>query len=334
MEGGAVEHSQALGASTAPCQETEEPLGKKSIVAVIPAYNEERFIGSTVLKTRRHAQHVVVVDDGSTDATAQVAKAAGALVVSHPVNRGKGAALNSGFVQALELAPDVVVTIDADGQHQPPEMATVAAPIAWGQADIAVGSRYLRRECHIPRHRVWGHRLFNVLTNTASGVPVGDSQSGFRAFSPRAARALIFRSNGFSVESEMQFLAREHDLIIREVPITITYQDRPKRPAIAHGLQVLNGLLRIVGQYRPLPFFTILSAVFLASGGIWALYVADVYRRTRQLAIGHAFVCLLLIIAGSMALNTGLMLHFVRGMLLRFLRDSRQPGMEEKRFAS
>ncbi|MCA9921399.1 MAG: glycosyltransferase family 2 protein, partial [Anaerolineales bacterium] len=173
------------------------------VVVVIPAYNEERFIGSVVIQTKSYADTVIVVDDGSSDNTAVVATSAGALVVQHETNQGKGVALNTGFAYARSLGADVVVTIDADGQHDSAEIHAVVDPVLCGDADIVIGSRYLINRSEVPQHRVWGHRAFNFLTNQVSGTAVTDSQSGFRAFSPHALDKLSFSSAGFSVESEM-----------------------------------------------------------------------------------------------------------------------------------
>src|SRR5689334_3666002 len=147
------------------------------ILVIIPAYNEERFIGSVVLKVRQHAESVIVVDDGSTDGTAEIAEAAGAIVVKHSENRGKGAALNTGFQQARQLKPEVLVLLDGDGQHLPEEVPLLIAPVVRGEADIVIGSRYLQKRSQVPTHRVWGHQAFNWLTNLISGTRTTDSQS-------------------------------------------------------------------------------------------------------------------------------------------------------------
>jgi len=299
--------------------ETRPPLrpSRSRIIAVIPAYNEERFIGSVVLRARRHAAGVLVIDDGSTDATAEVATAAGAIVLRHETNCGKGVALSTGFQHALDLQPDAVITIDADGQHPAHEIDAVAAPVLQGEADIVIGSRYVKPSSYIPRHRIWGHRLFNLLTNVASRVSVSDSQSGFRAFSYRALQHLSFQSSSFAVESEMQFLAHENGLKILEVPITINYFDRPKRPVIAHGLVVLNGLLQLMGQYRPLLFLGVPGLAILLAGAGCGAYIVNIYRRRGELAVGYALICLLLVIVGNIAITTGIILHSVRGLLLQ-----------------
>lgn len=291
--------------------------GEHGIVAVIPAHNEERYIGSVVLQARQFAERVIVVDDGSTDGTSDIARAAGAEVHRHDENVGKGAALNSGFQQALNHGPGVIVTLDGDFQHLPQEVPAIIAPILEGEADIVVGSRYLEGDSSgIPRVRVWGHRAFNLILALGSGLSLTDSQSGFRAFSPDAARALTFRSTDFSVESEMQFIAQELGLNVIEVSITARYQDRAKRNVFQHGLVVLNGVLRLVGQYRPLLFFGVPGLATLLAGILWGGHVVRIYQGTQELAIGYALISVLLMILGSLSLFTGVLLHSVRGLLL------------------
>ncbi len=258
-------------------------------VALIPAYNEERFIGTVVLQARKSADLVIVVDDGSTDDTAEVAKGAGAVVIRHHENRGKGAALNSGFCRARELCPRAVVMLDGDGQHHPDEIRRLLAPIWSGEADVVVGSRYLGEEKDVPLIRIWGHQLFTWVTNRLSGVAVTDSQSGFRAFSPTAVEAITFSSAGFSVESEMQFLAQEYNLKVVEVPISADYRDKAKRSVFAHGLMVLGGVLRLVSQYRPLLFFGSAGSLSVIAGLGLELNVIDRLRETGRLATGCTF---------------------------------------------
>jgi glycosyltransferase involved in cell wall biosynthesis len=296
--------------------ESTDLLPNYKILLLIPAYNEERFIGSVVLKSRKYVPEVLVIDDGSTDSTAEIARNAGAEVLRIEHNTGKGMALSAGFEYAMHYNPDAVVTIDADGQHCPEELPLIVQPILDGKADIVIGSRYLVKKSEVPRYRIWGHRFFNIVTRTASGVSTSDSQSGYRAFSPRALPALVFHSNGFSVESEMQFIARQNGLLLSEVPITIRYTDPPKRSVISQGLSVLNGVMRMVGQYRPLLFFALPGAVLLTVGLIWGIIVVNIYNRTQTLAVGYAMISVLLSIIGMLGLSTGVILHSVRGLIL------------------
>ncbi len=289
------------------------------LIAIIPAYNEERFIGSVVLKARKYVDAVMVVDDGSRDLTAEIARAAGAIVVHLETNRGKGVALNAGFQKARELDAQVLVVLDADGQHRPEEIPAVVAPILNGEADIVIGSRYLDRKSRVPFARIWGHRVFTSATNWLSGTHLTDSQSGFRAFSKIAIQTINFESKDFSVESEMQFLAKRQDLRLIEVPVVIRYPDQSKRPVLVHGVSVLNGILRLVGQHRPLLFFGVPGAVVLLTGLLWGAYVVEIYSVAHTLAVGYALISVLLSIIGIFSLFTGIILHSIRALLNEFV---------------
>ena len=316
----------ADGSAAAPARPAPGSMreGRPMTVVVIPAYNEERFIGSTVILARQYADRVIVVDDGSVDATAAIARAAGAVVVRHRQNRGKGAALNTGLQKACELDPDVVIAVDADGQHVVAEVTRVAAPVLDGKADIVVGSRYLQGKSRVPAYRSVGHRMFNFMTNRASGIAVTDSQSGFRAFSARALHLITFQSNGFSVESEMQFIARQHGLRVVEAPITVHYYDAPKRSVFAHGFMVLNGLLRLMGQYRPLLFLGVPAVFTLLLASAWGLWAVYIYRVTQKAAVGYALISVTLFIVGQAILTTAFILHSIRALLLPIIKQGRR----------
>jgi glycosyltransferase involved in cell wall biosynthesis len=286
------------------------------LIAIIPAYNEERFIGSVVLKAKKFVDTVMVIDDGSADLTAEIARAAGAIVVRHETNRGKGAALNSGFEKARELHAQAVVVLDGDGQHRPEEIPAVLVPIQEERADIVVGSRYLDQKSKVPFLRILGHRFFNTFTNSMTGTHVTDSQSGFRAFSTKALQQINFESKDFSVESEMQFLAKQKGLKILEVPIVIRYTDHSKRPAIQQGFSVLNGILRLIGQHRPLLFFGVPGAIVLLIGLFWGAWVVEIYTKSKTLAVGYALISVLLSLIGIFSLFTGIILHSIRALLM------------------
>ena len=295
-------------------------LNSHRVVAIIPAHNEERFIGSVVLMTRRFADAVIVVDDGSSDATAEVAAAAGAQVLRHQQNQGKAQALNTAFQAARETTAEVVVTLDADGQHRPEDLTAVVTPVLRGEADVVIGSRYLAHTCQVPRHRVWGHYFFNWLTQAASGVRATDSQSGYRAFSPRAVSCADFHSQGFSVEAEMQFIAGQQALRVVEVPVSMRYSDRPKRPVMQQGLHVLGGVLKLTGQYRPLVYFGLPGLCLFLGGLSWGLVVVERFSHTRQLAVGYALICVLLSVIGLIMTSTAFTLHSMRGLLINLLK--------------
>ncbi|HOT03576.1 MAG TPA: glycosyltransferase family 2 protein, partial [Methanolinea sp.] len=180
-----------------------DPEYPKQLVAVIPAYNEELTIGTVVLRTRQHVDHVIVVDDGSTDKTASIATLAGAEVLQHPINLGKAQAMFKGFARAKEYNPLAVVMLDADGQHNPDEIPELLKPVLSGDADLVVGSRYLNGASKIPKHRILGQKTLNLVTNVGSGGSSTDTQSGFRVLGRRALANLDFYSEGYNIESDM-----------------------------------------------------------------------------------------------------------------------------------
>jgi glycosyltransferase involved in cell wall biosynthesis len=285
-------------------------------VALVPAYNEARFIGSLVLAALAHVDKVVVVDDGSSDQTVEIARRAGATVIRHHANRGKAAAVNTGFTYLRQLKPRAVVMLDGDGQHAADDIPRVLTPIVEDGADIVVGSRFLNIKSDIPVYRQIGQHGLNLATNLASGVRISDTQSGYRAFSKRAIEELSFGQGGFSIESEMQFLIRDHDLRVVEVPIQVTYDEPAKRNPFRHGMQVINGILRLVGQTRPLLYFSASGLLLLTLGLALGTYIIQIYARTQQLAIGYGLVTVILCVIGMLLFFAGLILHSTRGMLL------------------
>jgi glycosyltransferase involved in cell wall biosynthesis len=286
------------------------------VIALIPAYNEERFIGSLVLGTLPFVDQVVVIDDGSRDRTTTIAQSAGAIVVRHDVNQGKAAAVNTGFQYVRAYRPAAVIMLDGDGQHCADDIPAVLAPVLENNADIVVGSRFLEIKSEIPAYRQIGQHGLTVVTNLASGVNVSDSQSGFRAFSRRAIEELSFSQGGFSLESEMQFLVQDSNLRVAEVPIKVIYAEPAKRNPVSHGMQVLNGILRLVGQTRPLLFFGGVGVATLLAGLLLGLTIINIYARTSNLAIGYGLITVILCVLGVLLLFAGVLLHSMRGMVV------------------
>lgn len=291
------------------------PSGR--VIAVIPAFNEARFIASVVLTAKRHAHQVVVVDDGSTDETAELAELAGATVIRQPENMGKAQALNAGFRAARSLAAEVVVCLDGDAQHNPAEIPDVIAPILQGQADVVIGSRFLGKRSKIPGWRQVGQHSLTAVTNLASGVTITDSQSGYRAFSPRAIQALYFQTSGLSVESEMQFLLKQGKLAVTEVPISVSYLDGNKRNPVVHGLEVLDAILSLVARRRPLLFFTLPGLLLGAFSLLLGSFVTTTVQAGGTLPTGSAILTALLFIGGLLLTLSGVILHSVQHLFKR-----------------
>jgi glycosyltransferase involved in cell wall biosynthesis len=300
------------------------PAAPARRVAIIPAYNEDKYIPGVVLKARRYVDRVVVVDDGSSDLTGVLAQEAGATVITQRPNQGKGAAVRTGLLWARQAEAAVVVLLDGDGQHNPHDIVKLVEPVLNGEADIVVGSRFIGQEArrNIPRWRQAGQQTLNAATAFSSGNGLTDSQSGFRAFSRHAVEVMCaeLTSKGFAVESEMQFVAREHNLRTIETPIVVDYDVALKRNPVVHGMEVLNGILRLVGQARPLLFISVPGLFMLAFGLVLGLVVMDIYGRTGELAVGYSLLTVLLLIVGVLSLYSGITLHTIRAFFLQLSR--------------
>jgi glycosyltransferase involved in cell wall biosynthesis len=291
-----------------------------TITAVLPAYNEEISIGSVVLRTKQHTDRVIVIDDGSTDRTAEVAAMAGAEVIRHPHNMGKGAALKTGFEAAS--GADIIVTLDTDGQHDPDEIPKLIAPILAGEADMVNGSRYLNGSGrNTPAYRRLGQAVLDKATNLNSGLDITDSQSGFRAFAAHAMPAFRFKQTGFGIESEMLMDAARAGLRIREVEIGVRYDvNCSTENPWSHGLRVLVKILHDMELNRPLYYFTVPGMVFAVIGiGMGLQFLKDFYLG-QALRFGPTLLMIMLTLVGSFMSFMGIILH----SMSRLINESRK----------
>jgi len=215
-----------------------------SLAVVVPAYNEEKTVGSVVRALLPAADRVIVVDDGSTDGTAAAAREAGAELVSHFMNRGLGAALGTGIAAAVRSGADVVVTFDADGQHRVEDIPRLIEPIRSGSADAASGCRTAERD-RMPASRRVANWIGNALTYVLFGLWVRDSQSGLRAFSRRAAEQLEIKTDRMEVSSEIVKEIKRHAWRLAEIPIVPVYTDysMSKGQGFLVGLKTAGRLL-------------------------------------------------------------------------------------------
>ncbi len=194
------------------------------MIAIIPALNAERTLANVVKATLAQTPDVLVIDDGSTDRTSDVARDAGATVLRHDVNRGKGAALKTGFAYALERNSEAVLTLDADGQHLPGEIPKFLAEWQRSRADLIIGGRAHLFQHMLPRRRN-ANRFSAWCISKAAGVPVADSQSGFRLYSANLLRSLQLHTDGFDMESEVIVRAGRRGMKIVSIPIDLGFVD-------------------------------------------------------------------------------------------------------------
>ncbi len=283
----------------------------QNITVVLPAYNEEVSIGSIVLLTRFYADNVIVVDDGSSDRTAEVARKAGAEVIVHEANTGKGGALKTGFTAAE--GADIIVTMDSDGQHNPADIPKLVAPILKGEADMVNGSRYLNGlGRNTPFYRRIGQTILDRFTIINSGLKVTDSQSGFRAFAASTKDLFRFNAQGMAIESEMLTDAGKSGLRITEVEIGIRYDVGCSAVnPIKHGFGVLLMVLKDIEFNKPLYYFTV-PGLSLGVGGLYmgAHFLRD-FTMGGALQFGPTILMVLFIVVGTFVALAGILLHSV-----------------------
>lgn len=298
------------------------------IIAAIPCFNEDRFIGSVVAKALKFVDEVIVIDDGSTDDSAEVAEAAGAVVYRHGSNRGYGAAIRSCLEKGHSHGADILVTIDGDGQHDPGDIVDLIKPIMDGETDIVIGSRFLDRESEVPFYRRVGQKALNLATNVGSGHSLSDSQSGCRAYSAQALKRLNLSESGMAVSSQIQFAIKEAELKVAEVPIGVSYAEKSKRSPVGHGVNVLARIAVLFALRHPLIFFGLPGTVCLIIALAFGIDVLWVYRDNGYVPFGPALAVIMFGPLGLVFLFAALMLQamkeLLRGEGARLLKQIRE----------
>ena len=215
----------------------------EKIFCIIPAYNEEDNISSVIKNVAKYVDEVVVVDDGSYDRTTKIAQAENAIVLSHVINRGQGAALETGNQYASKKQADIVVHFDADGQFRPEEIDRVIAPIKRGEADIVFGSRFLGQVSNMPWQKKYLiFPLARIISKLFWHADLSDPQSGFRAFNKKFLGQLQIENDGSAHCSEIIIKAFASNMNIKEVPITVSYNN--------FGQSIFGGKGRGMGGFQ------------------------------------------------------------------------------------
>jgi len=288
----------------------------QNITAILPAYNEEVSIGSIVLLTKLYADNVIVIDDGSTDLTADIARKAGAEVVSHGANRGKAEAIKTGFTAAADLGADIIVTMDSDGQHNPADIPNLVAPIIKGNAEMVNGSRYLNYPGkNSPVYCRTGQTMQDISANVNFNLKITDTQSGFRAYA--ASTKSIFRFSGKKVpiESEMLADAGRSGIRITEVEIGAP---SPSELSAGAPSKYISGALKTISQdieaNRPLYLYSV-PGFALATCGFYMgfKFMEATFFGSASLSFWYTFLMVFLALAGAYMTLRGIIAHSMAG---------------------
>ncbi|MAF20703.1 MAG: dolichyl-phosphate mannose synthase [Parcubacteria group bacterium] len=206
-------------------------------IAVIPAYNEESRVEGVINDVSQYVSEVIVVDDGSSDATALNAEKAGATLVQHVENCGAGAATMTGIDAARAMGAEIIVTIDADEQHNPEDIPALVAPLKEGRADVVFANRFGQKN-RIPFVRRFANGCGNILTFFTTGKWVSDSQCGFKAFGPKAIEEIDLKMSGFEFCSEIVRETAQHRWRMQQIPTKVLYSEY----TLAKGQSFANGI--------------------------------------------------------------------------------------------
>jgi glycosyltransferase involved in cell wall biosynthesis len=288
-------------------------LGKfsKNIIAVLPAYNEEASIGSIILLTKLYTDNVIVVDDASSDRTAEIAKKAGAEVIAHQTNTGKGAALETGFKTAADLGADIIVTMSSSGHHNPADISKLVAPIIKGSADIVNGSLYLNSpDKNTPVYHRVGQTILGRFTKK-NPRKSRDPQTIFRAFAASTKDIFHFDSQGMVIESEVSADAGKSGLRIKEVEIGThrNFGDQVRNP-IKYTLGVLEAVVKDIEVNKPLYFYAVPGFALATCGFYMGLrFLEGIILGIESLHFWPVFLMVFLSVAGVYMTVGGIVKH-------------------------
>ena len=282
-----------------------------STLVCIPAFNEEHIIDKVIKNCLKYADQVVVCDDGSVDSTHDVADAAGANVIRHEKNFGKGEALQSLFKFARHSNFDIIVTIDGDGQFLPEEIPKLVKKIESGESDIVIGYRF-DDTTEMPNYRKFGNKMLDRMANMVAELSVSDTQN--------IIKLIDFKKKGFGADTEILISAAKNGARISEEKVSVIYQTgsqtSTKNP-ISHSGEVITSLLEIVAIRSPLKFIGIPGIVLIIFGIYFAIDVTLTYN-----AIGYFSVPFTLI--GVSCLVIGLILFLMSILLYSVSKRSKK----------
>lgn len=300
-----------------PTEQTQSP----EVLVGIPAYNEAETIEEVVSEVTKYGDEVLVVDDGSTDGTKQLAEEAGATVVAHSRNRGYGNALRTIFKEAAKRDADHLAILDADGQHQPDNVPDLVSTLDEREADIAIGSRFANGgDTNAPLYRRFGLFVVNTLTNVSLGVVrprswVSDTQSGFRVYNNEAIEAIADNvdeiGGGMDASTDILYQAHREDLDVIEEGVHIDYKvaNGSHRHPVRHGFVLVSNLLRTIETERPITLVGIPGVVSILIGIGFAYWALSMFVRTGVFPNGVAIVAIAFGLLGTFATFTAIILH-------------------------
>jgi len=291
-----------------------------SVMVGIPAYNEEQNIGWLVAAAKVSADLVVVANDASTDNTAKNAEDEGAIVVTHKINKGYGGACLTLFQMAQKYQPDIFITMDADGQHDPDDIPRFIQKMVEGY-DVVIGSRFLgSNKCEkIPLYRKFGIMTIDRATNIASkgAVCITDTLCGFRAFSKNAYLRITRLNPSMHGSFDMLVQLADAGMKFGEIPVVVRYdlESTSKDGPIHMGLELIWGVLQVIVTKRPLLFFGVPGVVILVIGAVLAVMALETVAKMGIWPTTLTLLAAMMLMTGMLLCTTSMILFAMSQMI-------------------
>ena len=291
-----------------------------NITIGIPAFNEEKNIGKVIVTLKKITDDIIVCDDGSNDLTREIAEGLGAKVISHTKNMGYGEAIKSIFNEAKKKEADILVTFDADGQHRPEDIKSVTKPIIDQEAEVVIGSRFLKNETNMPKYRKIGVKVLTKVTNMSIKENLTDSQSGLRAYQKKVLQNISLTDSGMGISTEILIKSHQKEFRIIEVPIQILYgKDTSTHNPVSHGTSVLLSTIKYTSIQHPLKFYGIPAVIFLLVGMSFMIWTFQIYAEQTQVVTNIVLVGIGTLLLGAVLLISAILLY----SLVSVVQDNR-----------
>ena len=281
-----------------------------NITIGIPAFNEEKNIGKVIVTLKKITNDIIVCDDGSSDLTKEIAEGLGVKVISHTKNMGYGEAIKSIFNEAKKKEADILVTFDADGQHRPEDIMSLTKPIIDQEAEVVIGSRFLKNETNMPKYRKIGVKVLTKVTNMSIKENLTDSQSGLRAYQKKVLQNISLTDSGMGISTEILIKSHQEEFRIVEVPIQILYgKDTSTHNPVSHGTSVLLSTIKYTSIQHPLKFYGVPAIIFLIVGLSFLIWTFQIYAEETRVVTNIALVGMGSLILGVILMISAILLY-------------------------
>jgi len=287
------------------------------ITVGIPAFNEEKNIAKIISQIKEITPSIIICDDASTDNTNKIVQSLDVEIITHKKNMGYGTSIKDIFTKSREIDSDILITMDADGQHRIEDLKKILEPVMSDVVDVCIGSRFLDKNVeNVPEYRKIGIKVLTKLTNVSLKESITDSQSGFRAYGKKAISEISPTESGMGISNEILLKASNLNLRIGEVPIIVLYDgDTSTHNPVSHGTSVFVSTLRFISIEHPLQFFVIPGLIFLGIGLSFVFWTLQLFSESSLLVTNVSLIGIACLIFGAILVANGINLFSITHLI-------------------